>query len=296
MKKFVALGIGAAALVALGLGIQNAAVAQDRTGWPDELKYAAVPTEASKDATQRYAPLIAHLEKTLGLKVKFQNGADYTAVILAQKAKQVDLADYGANSYLDAVEQSEGNVEALVVANNVKGGTSYKSLIMTKAYSAIKTIADIKGKTFSFVDPESTSGYLIPLVYFLKDLKVKPDEFFSKVIFAGSHENSILSIAGGKVDAGASNDQSLQTAIDKGVVKASDVRTLWTSKPIPNGPTAVRKDLPASLRKAIKDAFLSFKDPKGLDAFNIKGYLPVDDKDFDPIREAREIKKQLAKK
>ena len=295
MKKFVALGIGAAALVALGLGIQNAAVAQDRAGWPDELKYAAVPTEASKDATQRYAPLIAHLEKTLGLKVKFQNGADYTAVILAQKAKQVDLADYGANSYLDAVEQSEGNVEALVVANNVKGGTSYKSLIMTKADSAIKTIADIKGKTFSFVDPESTSGYLIPLVYFLKDLKVKPDEFFSKVIFAGSHENSILSIAGGKVDAGASNDQSLQTAIDKGVVKATDVRTLWTSKPIPNGPTAVRKDLPASLRKAIKDAFLSFKDPKGLDAFNIKGYLPVDDKDFDPIREAREIKKQLKK-
>ena len=295
MKKFVALGIGAAALVALGLGIQNAAVAQDRTGWPDELKYAAVPTEASKDATQRYAPLIAHLEKTLGLKVKFQNGADYTAVILAQKAKQVDLADYGANSYLDAVEQSEGNVEALVVANNVKGGTSYKSLIMTKADSAIKTIADIKGKTFSFVDPESTSGYLIPLVYFLKDLKVKPDEYFSKVIFAGSHENSILSIAGGKVDAGASNDQSLQTAIDKGVVKATDVRTLWTSKPIPNGPTAVRKDLPASLRKAIKDAFLSFKDPKGLDAFNIKGYLPVDDKDFDPIREAREIKKQLKK-
>ena len=64
-------------------------VAQDRTGWPNELVYAAVPVEASKDATQRYAPLIAHLEKTLGLKIKFQNGADYTAVILAQKAKQV---------------------------------------------------------------------------------------------------------------------------------------------------------------------------------------------------------------
>ncbi len=295
MKKFVALGLGTLAIAALGLGIQNVA-AQDRTGWPDQLVYATVPTEASKDATQRYAPLVAHLEKSLGLKVKFQNGADYTAVILAQKAKQVDLADYGANSYLDAVEQSEGNVEALVITNNIKGGSSYKSLIMTKADSAIKTIADIKGKTFAFVDPESTSGYLIPLVYFLKDLKVKPDEYFSKVIFAGSHENSILSIANGKVDSGASNDQSLQSAIDKGVIKASDVRTLWTSKPIPNGPTAVRKDLPASLRKAIKDAFLNFKDPKGLDAFNIKGYIAVDDKDFDPIRDAREIKKQLAKK
>ncbi len=294
MKKLTALGIGALAIAALGLGLQNVA-AQDRTGWPEELRYAAVPSEASKDATQRYAPLIAHLEKSLGLKVKFQNGADYTAVILAQKAKQVELADYGANSYLDAVEQSDGNVEALVIANNIKGGASYKSLIMTKADSAIKTVADLKGKTFSFVDPESTSGYLIPLVYFLKDLKIKPDDYFSKVIFAGSHENSILSIAGGKVDAGASNDQSLQTAIDKGVIKASDVRTIWTSKPIPNGPTAVRKDLPESLRKAIKDAFLNFKDPKGLDAFNIKGYLPVDDKDFDPIRDAREVKKQLKK-
>jgi phosphonate transport system substrate-binding protein len=295
MKKLTALGIGALAIAALGLGLQNVA-AQDRTGWPDELRYAAVPTEASKDATQRYAPLIAHLEKTLGLKIKFQNGADYTAVILAQKAKQVDIADYGANSYLDAVEQSDGNVEALVIANNVKGGASYKSLILTKADSAIKTLSDIKGKTFSFVDPESTSGYLIPLVYFLKDLKVKPDEYFSKVIYAGSHENSILAIAGGKVDSGATNDQSLQSAIDKGAIKASDVRTLWTSKPIPNGPTAARKDLPASLRKAIKDAFLGFKDPKGLDAFNIKGYIAVDDKDFDPIRDAREIKKQLAKK
>ncbi len=293
--KLIGTGIGVAALAVIGLSsIQNAG-AQDRTGWPQTLTYAAVPSEASKDATQRYAPLIGHLEKTLGLKIKFQNGADYTAVILAQKAKQVDLADYGANSYLDAVEQTGNNVEALVIPDNVKGGASYKSVMLVKASSPIKTVADAKGKTFSFVDPESTSGYLIPSVYFYKDLKIKPDAYFSKVIFAGTHENSILAVAKGTVDVGATNDQSLQTALDKGVIKADELRTIWTSAPIPNGPTAIRKDLPESLRKAVKAAFLAFKDPQALDGFNIKGYLEVSDKDFDPIREAREVKKTLAK-
>ncbi len=293
--KLIGTGIGVAALTVIGLSsIQNAG-AQDRTGWPQELRYATVPTEASKDATQRYAPLVAHLEKTLGLKIKFQNGADYSAVILAQKAKQVDLADYGANSYLDAVEQTSNNVEALVIPDNIKGGSSYKSIIMVKGDSPIKDIAGAKGKTFAFVEPESTSGYLIPMVYFLKDLKTKPEAYFSKVIFAGTHENSILAVAKGTVEVGASNDQNYQNALDKGAIKASDVRIIWTSAPIPNGPTAIRKDLPESLRKAVKAAFLAFKDPQALDGFNIKGYLEVSDKDFDPIREAREVKKTLAK-
>ena len=99
----------------------------------------------------------------------------------------------------------------------------------------------------------------------------------------------------GTVEVGAANDQGLATAIEGGKVKASDVRVIWESKPIPNGPTAIRKDLPETLRKAVKAAFLSFNDPKGLDAFNIKGYIAADDKDFDPIRDAREVKKSLSK-
>lgn len=287
----IMIGLGLAGFAALAIdGLAQA----DRSNWPKEVVYATIPTDASKDATQRYAPLVAHLEKTLGVKIKFQNGADYAAVIVAQRAKQVDIADYGANSYLDAVEQG-ANVEAVAIPDNVKGGATYKSIIVVSKNSSVKTMADAKGKTFAFVDPESTSGYLIPLVYFLKDLKIKPEEYFSKVAFAGTHENSLLSVARGTVEVGAANDQNLLLAIDKGVLKADDIRIIWTSKPIPNGPTAIRKDLPESFRKAVKDAFLAFKDPKGLEGFNIKGYLPVDDKDFDPIRDARELKKSLKK-
>jgi phosphonate transport system substrate-binding protein len=287
----IMIGLGLAGFAALAIdGLAQA----DRSNWPKEVVYATIPTDASKDATQRYAPLVAHLEKSLGLKIKFQNGADYAAVIVAQRAKQVDIADYGANSYLDAIEQG-ANVEAVAIPDNVKGGATYKSIIVVGKNSSVKTMADAKGKTFAFVDPESTSGYLIPLVYFLKDLKVKPEEYFSKVAFAGTHENSLLSVSRGTVEVGAANDQNLLLAIDKGVLKTDDIRIIWTSKPIPNGPTAIRKDLPESFRKAVKEAFLAFKDPKGLDGFNIKGFLPVDDKDFDPIRDAREVKKSLKK-
>jgi phosphonate transport system substrate-binding protein len=285
------VGLGFAGFAALTIDVLAQA---DRTGWPAEVVYATVPTDASKDATQRYAPLVAHLEKSLNIKVKFQNGADYAAVIVAQRAKQVDIADYGVNSYLDAVEQG-ANIETVAIADNVKGGATYKSIIVVGKNSTVKNMTDAKGKTFAFVDPESTSGYLIPLVYFLQDMKIKPEEYFSKVAFSGTHENSLLSVARGTVEVGAANDQNLQLAIEKGVLKADDIRIIWTSKPIPNGPTAIRKDLPESFRKAVKAAFLAFKDPKGLDSFNIKGFLSVDDKDFDPIRAAREVKKNLKK-
>ena len=290
-RNTIMLALGFAGFAVLAV---DGLAQSDRSNWPKDITYATVPTDASKDATQRYAPLVSYLEKTLGVKIKFQNGADYAAVIVAQRAKQVDIADYGVNSYLDAVEQG-ANVEALVIADNVKGGATYKSIVVVKKDSPIKSMADAKGKTFAFVDPESTSGYLIPMVYFLKDMKVKPEEYFSKVSFAGTHENSLLAVARGTIEVGAANDQNLALAVEKGVLKPDDIRAIWTSKPIPNGPTAIRKDLPETFRKAVKDAFLAYKDTKGLESFNIKGFLPADDKDFDPIRDAREVKKGLGK-
>ncbi|MBF6594475.1 MAG: phosphonate ABC transporter substrate-binding protein [Thermaceae bacterium] len=292
MKRIViATGLLATALIA---GTLSAGLAQqqDRTGWPTELRYAAVPVENTKDATQRYQALLDHLQKTLGIPVKFSNGADYAAVILGMRSKQVDMADFGADSYLEAVDQGAG-AEAIVVGDNIKGGLGYNSLLLVKNSSPIKSVADAKGKTFSFVDPNSTSGYLIPLVYFNNELKIKPQEYFSRVVFAGSHESSILAVANGRVDMGATNDQSYQQAIDKGSIKQGDLRIVWTSKPIPNGPTALRKNLPESFKKAVQAAFLSFNDQAGLTALGFKRFMAAQDSAFDPIRDARQLKKQL---
>jgi len=59
---------------------------------------------------------------------------------------------------------------------------------------------------------------------------------------------------------------------------------------------AYRKDLPESLKKALNDAFLSYKDKDGLKQLKLKGYVATSDDVYDPIRDQIEVKKQLTKK
>ncbi|WP_293910685.1 phosphonate ABC transporter substrate-binding protein [Deinococcus sp.] len=271
------------------LTLSSSAFAQDKTGWPKALTFGIIPTEGSSATLTKWQPFFAYLGKTLGVEIKPQVGADYTAVILAMQNKQLDVAYFGPKSYITAVEQA--GAEAIVMDNTVKGGLGYHSIIISKAGSGPQSLSSARGKTFAFVDPQSTSGYLIPLTHFVYGLKVKPDTYFSKVIFAGSHENAILAVLNGTVDVAATNDADMANAVAKGAVKASDFNVLYVSASIPNGPTAVRGDLPASLKTAIKSAMLGYKDPKGLDALNLKSWVSASDKDYDPIRQANDVQK-----
>lgn len=264
--------------------LAGTALAQDKAGWPKTVRFGIIPTEESSATLAKWQPFFDYLGKTLGVEVKPQVGADYTAVILAMQNKQLDVAYFGPKSYVDAAERA--GAEAVVKDNTVKGGLGYHSIIISKKGGAVGSITAAKGKNFAFVDPESTSGYLIPLTYVLNTLKTKPDAYFGRVIFAGSHENAILAVLNGTVDAAATNDADMANAVKKGAVKADDFNVLWTSPDIPNGPTAVRKDLPASFKAALKTAMLNYKDPSGLDKLGLKSWVAASDADYNPIREA----------
>lgn len=287
MRKLV---LSALALTLLGTATaQN----QNRTGWPKEITLGIIPTEGSSGTQERFAPLIAHLEKTLGVKVKSYLGADYAAVILAMQNKKIDFAYFGPKSYVEASERA--GAEVLVRENAIKGGTGYKSLIIVKASSPAKKISDLKGGDFAFVEPNSTSGYLVPRSHFLLDMKVKPEDYFKRVIFAGTHENVIMGVRNGTIPAGATNDLDLARAIEGGAVKQSDLKVLWTSDTIPASVYAARKDLPATLKQAMRNAFLSFKDPKGLEVMQLRGYVPGKDSDYNSIRKLNEAAKAASK-
>jgi phosphonate transport system substrate-binding protein len=284
-KHLVAFGMGFIALGALGA---SQGTAQNRAGWPDTLTVATVPVETSKDATERFKPLVTHLEKTLGLRINFRNGADYAAVIVAQAAKQVDVAFYGPSSYLDAEDRA--NAEAFVQENSIAGGTGYFSLVIAKAGGAIKTMADAKGQEFAFVDPSSTSGFRVPMFSFCTDLKIEPEQYFKRVYFAGTHENVILGVANGRISVGATNDISLDSAVEKGIVKASDFQTVYRSKKIPASPVAYRKDLPDTLKAQLRAAFLAFKDEVFLKASGLKGYVAASSADYQSFRQINAYK------
>ncbi|MDR3581258.1 MAG: phosphonate ABC transporter substrate-binding protein [Oryzomonas sp.] len=279
--------------LALAVCLPVAALAAP-AGWPQKLTVGLIPTESSSHITDRYENLVKYLEKKLGIPVELKTSTDYAGVIAAMQFKHVDLAYFGPKSYAEASQRANAECFAMEVLED--GTQGYHGIIITKKGSGINSIKDARGKVWAFTDPNSTSGTLVPTVHFIKELRLDPEKYFSKVIYSGSHEASILAIKAGKVDIASTNDLDMDRGNGKFWNKDKDFNIIWTSKLIPGSNMAYRKDLPHSLKKALKEAFISYRDKEGLKQLKLKGYVSVTDDVYDPIREQIEVKKQLTKK
>jgi phosphonate transport system substrate-binding protein len=263
--------------------------------WPAKLVFGIIPTDSSSNITERTQNLVEYLEKRLGLPITVKVTTDYAGVIAGMQFKHVDFAYFGPKSYVEASRRA--NAEAFAIEVSEDGTTGYYGLIITKKGSGLNSMTDIKGKTWAFTDPNSTSGTLVPSVYFYKELQVAPEKYFSKVIYSGSHAASMIAVRSGKVDAASTNDLDMARGEGKTWNSAQDFNIIWKSKLIPGSPMAYRKDLPASLKNKLKEVFLAYKDPVGLQMLKIKGYEDGDDSVYDPIRDLIEVKaKMVAKK
>jgi phosphonate transport system substrate-binding protein len=180
--------------------------------------------------------------------------------------------------------------EAVAVPYEKEGEEpTYKSIILTQADNdEIQSLEDIEGKTFSFVDPSSTSGYLYPQKM-LKDAGVDPEKDLAESRFAGGHDASILAIESGNVEAGASWDGQLDEMVEAGVVERDKLKVVATSDPIPKDPIAVRGDLPDDVKKRIQEVFLSVTPEtvgeESIGSEGAVGYQKVSDENYDPVRE-----------
>lgn len=277
------------ALMLLTLTTLTVTSAFAKQDWPEELTYGVIPVASSRNMSDSFGNLVKHLEKELGIKVKLQVAGDYAGVIIGMQHDHIDLAYLGPKSYCEAAKRADA--EALVVEVGQSGVAGYHGYIITKAGSGLKSLDDLKGKKWAFTDPHSTSGTLVPTVHFNK-IQIDPEQFFGKVIYSGSHEASILAVKAGKVDGASTNDLDF----DRGMGthwKKDDFNIVWKSDLIPGSPMAVRKDLPASLKQAIQDAFISFQDKDGLDKLKISGFQKADDTLYDGIRQLIAMKKAL---
>lgn len=287
MKKVWKALFGILLMTALILPQANAA-----EKWPEELTFGVIPVASSRNMADSFGSLVKHLEDQLGVKVKLQTAGDYAGVITGMQHGHVDLAYLGPKSYCEASKRA--GAEAVAVEVGESGIAGYHGYIITKAGSNLKNLDDLKGKKWAFTDPHSTSGTLVPTVYF-NEIKINPEEYFSKVIYSGSHEASILAVKSGKVDGASTNDLDFDRGLGKGWTK-EDFNIIWKSDLIPGSPIAVRSELPDSLKNAIRDALVSYKDKEGLSKLKISGYIAGDDAMYDGVRELIEMKKALKAK
>ena len=277
----------ALATIALGLSVTTS-MAEEK--WPEKINFGVIPTAGSTSMKENFSGLTEHLNKKLGINVELQLAGDYTGVITGMQHKHIDVAYFGPESYVQA--QKRANAEALVVEVDAESGLpGYRGIILTKKDSGLNTLESIKDKTWAFTSSQSTSGTLVPTVMFSKS-GIDPQKYFSKVLYSGGHEASILSIKAGKIDAASTNTLDFNRGLGK-AWNENDFNIIWTSDLIPGSPMAVRGDLPESLKKALKEAFISYNDKDGLNKLKIKGYIEANDSMYNPIRDLIEVKKQL---
>jgi phosphonate transport system substrate-binding protein len=253
--------------VVAAAGTSRLTSAQSWRGQYPELVYAVVPAENATGVTDRYTPFVDYLGRELGTKVTLRVANDYAAVIEGQRAGNIHIGYYGPASFSRA-RLTGVPTDAFVIDVNSDGSKGYYSVFYVLAKSPYQKIEDLKGKNLGLVDPNSTSGYNMPL-YTLDKHGISPDTFFAKTQVTGSHENAVLALAQGTVDVAANwwnadDDSNLTRMLNKGMLKnpdgspmkKEDFRIILKSELIINSPTAMLSGLPEELKSAIRTTYL----------------------------------------
>ena len=229
------------------------------------------------------------LKKETGLYFKTSVATSYAAVIEAMGAGKVDIGWLATFSYVLAKEKYD--VELLLVVQRF-GSPFYRGQIMVRTNSGIDSLKDLKGKSFAFVDPASTSGHLYPKTLLLSK-GLDPKNFFGKTVFAGSHNAVVFSIYKGEVDGGAAYDGS-RAAVAKSYPDIFEkIKVIAYTKEIPNDTVSVRKELPENLKITLREGLKKIsRSPEGSkilkNLYGISGVLDLDGL-FDPVREAARL-------
>ena len=245
------------------------------------------------DTAARLVPIYEKIGKMIGdkigCKVEVFIATGYNAEIEAMRNGKLELAEFGPLGYVLAHQVAKAEAVAAFGAVDGKPVTYWASLV-TYPTSGIKTVADIRGRSFAFSDAASTSGHLFP-AYGLRKAGLDPDKDV-KAIYAGSHTASFEAIYNHKVDAGELNSEQLESATQRGHYKDGDLVFLWKSDPIPTDPFAVRGDMPDAFKKKLADAVqhldlmsLDPADRKILVGAGITQLVPQTDHSYDLIRD-----------
>ncbi|UWQ84315.1 phosphonate ABC transporter substrate-binding protein [Leisingera caerulea] len=300
MKKLIAAALATTALTA-------PVAAEEIT----EFRIGILGGENAQDRLNNNECLREYTEKELGVETKLFAPADYNGVIQGLLGGTIDMAWLGASGYAKTYLSDPEAVEPVLVKVNTDGGYGYYSVGFARKDSGITSLDDLKGKTFGFGDPNSTSGYLIPSIEIPNKINASMDsgDYFGEVKFTGGHEQTIVAVANGDVDGGVTwadglgewedgyQSGALRRAVDAGLVDMNDMVEIWKSAPIPEGPVVLRKALSADVKAKMtalmdnlseidRDCFY------GVAAGEAKSFDPITHDAYEVIIEARKLKSQ----
>jgi phosphonate transport system substrate-binding protein len=261
------------AIMALGLASALLPLCGAQAEWRDELPVFRLGILGGELPTMRlrdHACLKARAERALGVPVELFASRDYSGVNEGLRAGTLDAAGLGAAGYAELFLEDPDLIEPLVTVKEEDGLLGYYAVLLVRADSPYRTLADLRNRSLAFTERLSTSGFLIP-AYELTRQGYGAD-FFGRVGFAGGHPQAVGSVLSGEYDAGITwsslsgdfdkgySRGNLRRMVDRGMLDMSDVRILWQSSLIPEGPYVARKALPEEPKDLFRQVLLDLAD------------------------------------
>ncbi len=286
-RRLFLAGFGSAlALPALAL---PALAQQDWRQTIKEVRFGVSSAENEAAAIARNQPMVDYLAKKLGVPVKIYRVSDYAGLVEAMRADQLEFSRFGPAVYSLGRRVLGDKLQPLFRDVDNNGQEGYFSVVVVRADSPYRSIADLKGKNFAFADPNSTSGYAFPS-YYLRRQGFDPQSHFGGSVFSGSHDNSVLALVRGQFDGVATfqvneNSGVVQRLTGRGMLPAGATRVIWTSPLIPASPFSTRANLPQGLKDEFVAAMMAMKDeaPEVFKSFTdgqVSRYAPARHEDY----------------
>ncbi len=274
----------------------------------EPLKLFFVPSDNTQEIARNAEVVQAFMEKFVsqrlygkdeGFYIKTTVPTSHVAVIEAFGTNRSDFAALGTFDYVLAKDVKKYPLEAILNIVRGENEMTYKSAILARADSKIKTLEDLKGKKFAYVDAASASGYVLPALLF-KEMKID----LGQTVFAQRHDNVVTMVYQGQVDAGAvyyniPKNGEMKDARARVLTQFPDVekkvKIIGFTREIPNAPWVLRTNLykdPAKYQKvkeALQEGIMEFvKTDAGkkamLDLYSITGFVKTTDDDFKDVR------------
>ncbi len=247
--------------------------AAGRRPWAEQvpqLRVGLLGGENEADRMGRFGAYRDLLEATFGVPTRLFAASDYAGVLQAFSAKQIEVAALGPSGYAGAWLDTNGGVEPLLAAEEADGTISYVAVMVVRADSGITSMEQMRGKSLAWADANSTSGYLIPRFALRRaGIGVESGQYFARTGFAGGHEQGVIAVLQRQYDAAVTwasgqgdvaqgfSRGNLRAMVDKGMLNMGDLRIIWTSEPIVNGPHTARTELPAAFKEDWKTFHLA---------------------------------------
>jgi phosphonate transport system substrate-binding protein len=267
-------------------GLTAARLLRPALGQSKRLRCGVGPLLPTPDDTKKaYTPIFAHLAKQLGLEFDLTATNDWAGIAVAMGSGQLDVAWMGPWGYV--IANNATGCQAVATAKYDEKPLYYAIIIARPDLGAAKFPDDTKGRSISFADVGSTSGWLIPTYYAKEVWKIDPKSFW-KYSEGATHASNEIAVAAGQVDMATDFDRNRNAMIEAGRIKPDASEIVWTSAPLPNDaialPADASKELMSNVQKALTD--ITVDQAKTLLPAHYTGFVAATHATYEPIAKA----------